>query len=114
MPSWRRAPLPSRCLTGAPDDKEKNHGRQVRYPAPAVEKTECANGHPRAEYWTTTKGGRSYCRACARAASKAKNAKNAKNAKPNPARLTLETIHSSTAGTDQISSAVHKRYPVIR
>ena len=44
-------------------------------PKPA-EKTECANGHPRADFWTTTAGGRKYCRKCAVEASQRSRAKN--------------------------------------
>ena len=45
-------------------------------PAEKVVPTECANGHPRAEFWTTTAGGRKYCRACAVEASQRSRAKN--------------------------------------
>lgn len=41
-----------------------------------VDLVNCANGHAKAEWWTTTAGGRKYCRKCAVAASiKSKTAK---------------------------------------
>lgn len=41
-----------------------------------IDLVNCANGHAKAEWWTTTAGGRKYCRKCAVAASiKSKTAK---------------------------------------
>lgn len=50
-------------------------------------KTKCANGHPRAEYWTETAKGRQYCRKCAVEASQRSRAKSLARQKLSPEAL---------------------------
>lgn len=68
--------------------KAKVRSESAEKPADQAELTECTNGHPRAEFWTVTAGGRSYCRLCAREAS-AKS--RAKNGRPSARKVALST-----------------------